>query len=76
MKFFSDCSGECCVCACSGHCLAGHGDDDFVPAAKEKIIKKLDSGNYTHSEGYMIRFLEEYYSYKYSAKKKKKKKKK
>lgn len=28
MKMFSDCSGECCVCAVGNHCVAGHGDDE------------------------------------------------
>ena len=41
MKMFSDCSGECCVCACGGFCLAGIGDDDFSPASKEKNHREL-----------------------------------
>lgn len=42
MKLFSDCSGPCFICKCSGFCLAGHGDDDFIPISLEKMkeIKK------------------------------------
>ena len=46
MKWFTDCSGECCVCACGGGCLAGHGDDDFSPATNEQILERLKNGNY------------------------------
>ena len=51
MKMFSDCSGECCVCACGGFCLAGHGDDDFSPATNEQILARLKRGDYTNCFG-------------------------
>lgn len=39
MKFLSDCSGDCYDCYISyvGMCLAGHGDDDFIPVTVEKL---------------------------------------
>lgn len=57
MKMFSDCSGECCVCACGGGCLAGHGDDDFYPATKEQVIDRLDKAQYKDYKDYMIGYL-------------------
>ena len=57
MKLFSDCSGECCVCACGGGCLAGHGDDDFYPATKEQVIDRLDKAQYKDYKDYMIGYL-------------------
>ena len=54
MKMFSDCSGECCVCVCGDFCLAGHGDDDYWPASDEKIIKRLDKGQYPDYREMMI----------------------
>ena len=55
MKIGSDCSGPCILCACSGGCLAGHGDDDYVPislALAEKMLetKKRRYGNQPISE--------------------------
>lgn len=58
MKMFSDCSGECCVCACGGFCLAGHGDDDFCPASTDQIITRLNNGNYPDYRDTMIKELE------------------
>ena len=57
MKFFTDCSGECCVCACGDFCLAGHGDDDFSPASTEQVIKRLNNGQYPNYIDYMIEWL-------------------
>ena len=65
MKLFSNCSGECCVCACGGCCLAGHGDDDFSPATKEKVIKNLKEGKYPNYRQYMVDYLKNYYNYDY-----------
>lgn len=65
MKMFSDCSGECCICDCSGGCLAGHGDDDFIPASKEKIIENLDNNRYERYREYMIKYLKEKYNFDY-----------
>lgn len=65
MKMFSDCSGECCVCACGEFCLAGHGDDDFFLASKEKIIENLDNGKYSSYTDYMINILKNVYGYEY-----------
>lgn len=68
MKMFSDCSGECCVCACSGGCLAGHGDDDFTPASEEEIVRRLEAGEYSSYRGYMITYLVENYGLYYADK--------
>lgn len=54
MKMFSDCSGECCVCACGNGCLAGHGDDDFSPASSQQIIERLNNGEYPNYRQTMI----------------------
>lgn len=59
MKFFTDCSGECCVCACGDFCLAGHGDDDFYPASTEQVIERLKNGKYQNYADYMIGWLRE-----------------
>ena len=43
MKLFSDCSGSCdqCYTYYSGGCLAGHGDDLFMPIPNGVDIEKL-----------------------------------
>jgi hypothetical protein len=43
MKMFSDCSGECndCFIYYVGGCLAGHGDDDFIPITKQEAVKLI-----------------------------------
>jgi hypothetical protein len=46
MKMFSDCSGPCVVCASTGGCLAGHGDDDFSVASAEDLGKRLETGRW------------------------------
>ena len=72
MKMFSDCSGECCVCAAGAKdssCLAGHGDDYFSPATKEQIIDNLDKGRYQSYTKYMIQYLANKYDYDYEEKK-------
>lgn len=57
MKMFSECSGECCICACGDFCIAGHGDDYFCLASVEQVIDRLDRGAYTSYVDYMIDFL-------------------
>ena len=47
MKMFSDCSGNCILCGCYGCCLAGHGDDDFIPASDEDLQLRLAKGKFT-----------------------------
>lgn len=61
MKMFTDCSGECCVCALGSFCLAGHGDDDFSPASKEEIIRRLENGEWKSCRQYMIDYLKTRY---------------
>lgn len=65
MKFFSDCSGECCVCRCGRGCIAGHGDDYFSPATKEVIIERLRTGQYPDFRQYMIDYLKNTFGYDY-----------
>jgi hypothetical protein len=62
---FSDCSGECCICACGDFCLAGHGDDDYSLASKEQINKRLNKGQYSSYKKTMLETLENVYGYKY-----------
>lgn len=59
------CSGECCVCACGGGCLAGNGDDYFIPASKEKVIENLGNNRYEGCREYMIKYLKEKYNFDY-----------
>jgi hypothetical protein len=66
MKWFTDCSGECCICACGDFCLAGHGDDGYSLASKEQIIERLDKGQYSSYTKTMINTLENIYGYKYN----------
>lgn len=66
MKWFTDCSGECCVCICGDACLAGHGDDYYSLASKEQIIARLDKGQYPSYTKIMINTLENIYGYKYN----------
>ena len=55
MDMFTNCSGECCICAGgSGICLAGHGDDDYWPASDEQIIERLNEGRYPEYRDMMI----------------------
>lgn len=42
----TNCSGECCICAFGGCCLAGRGDDDFLAATNEQISERLKNGSY------------------------------
>lgn len=69
MKMFSDCSGKCCLCACGGGCLAGHGDDDFWPASKEQIIERLDKGQYKSYTQIMKDHLKYQFGYDYDKQK-------
>ena len=57
MKMFSDCSGECCLCACGEGCLAGHGDDYYCSASDEQIIERLNKGRYPDYREIMINEL-------------------
>lgn len=62
---FSNCSGPCCTCACAGGCLAGHGDDDYVPANKESVIHRLDTDDYKNYREEMIQYLKTAFNYDY-----------
>ena len=62
MKMFSDCSGECFSCACSGFCLAGHGDDDCSPASKEEVLKRYyDTTKWVSCKNEIKEYLEKTY---------------
>lgn len=56
-----DCSGRCCVCKCSGHCIAGRGDDYFTPASREEIQRRIDSGEYLDDRDCMINYMENHH---------------
>ena len=60
MKFFTDCSGPCCLCALD-FCLAGHGDDDYIPASKEQIVERLEKGQFSSQRKTMADYLLERY---------------
>lgn len=66
MKWFSDCSGECCVCANGDFCLAGHGDDDYSPASKDEVITRLDNYEYYSYRANMIQYLKDKFGYEYT----------
>lgn len=69
MKIGSDCSGECCVCWCGDKgCIAGHGDDDYMPATKEQVIDRLDSGRYPRYREEMKEYLYRCFSFIYKEK--------
>lgn len=53
----TNCSGECCVCACGDLCLAGRGDDDFTEASVDTVIKRLENNQYSSYKSYMIDWL-------------------
>ena len=57
MDFFSSCSGSCCVCVNAGHCLAGHGNDEFREAKIPDVLNRLKNGNYPDYRQYMIGYL-------------------
>lgn len=64
MKFFTDCSGPCYLCALD-FCLAGHGDDDYIPASKEQIMERLDKGQYSSQRKEMTDYLRRVYGIEY-----------
>ena len=66
MKLMSDCS-SCCICSAGGGCLAGIGDDDYFPATKEQVIKRLDNNEYSQHRDEMIQYLKEKFDYDYEA---------
>ncbi|WP_405328512.1 hypothetical protein [Fibrobacter sp.] len=67
MMMFSSCCDRCATCALgAGHgCLAGHGDDDYVPANKQEVIDRLDAGDYCNDRQAMIDYLKKRYKYVY-----------
>ena len=58
MNMFSNCSGSCCICACTGYCLAGHGDDDFVLADKTTLVKRLIEQKYKDSKDFQQKIID------------------
>ena len=66
MKLMSDCN-NCCICSAGGCCLAGIGDDDYFPATKEQVIKRLDNNEYSRHRDEMIQYLKEKFDYDYEA---------
>ena len=68
MEMFSNCSGKCCICANSNGCIAGHGDDYFLPAPKEQVIEYLNKGWYPYYTEYMVQYLASEFGYVYNVK--------
>lgn len=64
MKLFSDCN-ECWTCACGNGCLAGIGDDDYIPADASTIIDRLDKNTYPERREEMKAFLKNRYNIEY-----------
>lgn len=65
MKLFSNCC-DCIICSQNGHCLAGHGDDDFSIASKDVLIDKLKNDKLSHRDINIIKgtlLLEYNYNY-------------
>jgi UDP-glucose 6-dehydrogenase len=62
---FSECSGNCCVCACGSVCLAGHGDDDYFTAQKEQVVERLNKNKYPLYRDEMIKYLIDKFGYEY-----------
>ena len=60
------CLGRCSICAIDEGCLAGNGDDDYVHARKDQVIKRLDEGRYKDDRGMMIKYLKNKYNYDYN----------
>lgn len=63
-EMFSKCS-NCEICAAGRFCLAGHGDNDYIPATKEQVIERLNNNKYYNYRENMIKYLKEKYSYDY-----------
>ena len=61
---FCNCSGECCVCNHSNCCMAGNGNDDYVLASKEELLKRVNDVEYENNRKYIIKTLEEAYGHK------------
>lgn len=66
MKIGPFCSDKCYICAYAESCLIGNGEEGFVPAEKEQVVKRLDRGEYVDYSEMMIRYLETAYGYAYS----------
>jgi len=62
---FTDCSGECAVCACGDACAAGHGDDDYCPASKDQLISRLSMDRYAGNRQLMIDTLKQKFNFTY-----------
>ena len=61
MKIAPDCVDKCCICRNSGNCLAGNGDDDFIPATKEQIEERLKDDRYSAYQDKLRNFIESLY---------------
>lgn len=66
MKMFSECAGKCGTCILTKCCLAGHGDNDYYPAPKEEIIRRLDKNEYPSLRNSMIQYLKDEFNYDYN----------
>ena len=63
---FPICGSKCPICRCAEFfCLAGNGDDDYSPATKEQVIKRLDEGSFNSKRAMMIKYLKSKFNYDY-----------
>lgn len=60
---------QCEICKLAGGCLAGHDDDDYIPATKEQVIERLDNNEYNLRRDQMISYLKHQFNYDYNSKK-------
>lgn len=63
---FPICGSKCPICAVADmYCLAGNGDDDYSPATKEQVIKRLDEGSFNSKRDMMTKYLKREFNYDY-----------
>jgi hypothetical protein len=65
---FPICESKCPICAVADmYCLAGNGDDDYSPATKEQVIKRLDEDKFNSKRDMMIKYLKDKFNYDYDS---------
>lgn len=57
MKIAPDCAGKCSICG-NEICLAGNGDDEYVPATADQVIERLKTEQYSRYRGTMLWYLQ------------------
>lgn len=57
MSMFSDCCGECCICAVGDGCVPLHGDNEYHPANRRTIISRLKNNEYQSYRKMMLDYI-------------------